>query len=66
MNEALKAGVNNIVSIIDKINLSNYSRQTIVEYLTQNISYHFDSKKQEALELFLKELGVLSQIPVID
>jgi chorismate dehydratase len=66
LNEALKAGVNNIVSIIDKINLSNYSRQTIVEYLTQNISYHFDSKKQEALELFLKELGVLSQIPVID
>lgn len=50
-NKATSEGLNNIGEIVTEIKYKDYD---LHKYYTQNIDYHLDDKKREALDLFLK------------
>jgi len=52
-NAANKLGLDNIDEVVKETNFPLYD---IKKYYTENISYEFDAKKKEALNLFLKYL----------
>jgi chorismate dehydratase len=52
-NTALKFGVNNLDAALENYHLNGITKKEAKEYLTQNISYNFDAKKREAMDLFL-------------
>ena len=53
-SKAIDYGVKNIGQSINEIPKGKYENINITEYLTQQISFKFDDKKREALNLFLK------------
>ncbi len=53
-NNALKYGISNIETVIQKYEKENKSDIDLRKYLTQNIQYNLDSKKLEAMNKFLK------------
>lgn len=59
-NSILKTGVDNCIQAIDESETKlPLSKEKITEYLTQRIDYNLDSKKREALELFLNYIKQL-------
>jgi chorismate dehydratase len=53
-NKAMENGMNKIDEIAENESSLQLSKDEIKKYLTHRIDYNFDSKKREALELFLK------------
>jgi len=54
LNEALSFGVNHIEKSLSIAQINSIGQSEILTYLNENISYHLDDKKQEALTQFLK------------
>lgn len=52
--KALQIGIENIPLALEGYTHNGLSTQEAIFYLTNNISYHFDDKKREAMTLFLK------------
>jgi len=60
-NSALRRGLENSKSIIESCQLQRqFSNVNVNEYLTKNISYPFDEKKQKGLEIFFDMAGFSS------
>ncbi len=55
-NQALKIGIEHIPQLLYLLP-SPHPNFSLKDYFTQNISYHFDKNKKEALTLFLAELS---------
>ncbi len=51
-NQALKTGLDNIDQTLEEFPPSVISKAEAKKYLTENISYDFDSEKKKAMELF--------------
>ena len=66
-NTALESGLNKRPELIQELEKSKKYSTNIDTYLNQNIDYHYDSAKKQALELFLSYLANLfyssNQIP---
>lgn len=60
-NEALEMGLNKRPELIQELEKSKKYSTNIDVYLNQNIDYHYDSAKKQALELFLSYLANLEQ-----
>jgi chorismate dehydratase len=60
-NNALKKGLDMRVELIKELEKSNVYNTDIGVYLYQNINYHYDRDKKQALELFLTYLANLEQ-----
>ena len=60
-NEALEMGLNKRPELIKELEKSKKYPTNIDVYLNQNIDYHYDSAKKQALELFLSYLANLQQ-----
>jgi chorismate dehydratase len=56
-NDANKAGVQNIAEVIQETESDVYDMR---EYFTNNVSYELNDRKREALQLFLKNIGLVS------
>ena len=57
-NNALSLGVNNIDAVAETYGKAGtITGDDLRKYLTENIDYHFNDKKKEALELFLDLMG---------
>lgn len=56
-NEANKFGLNHLNEVIAE---SNYQTYDLHHYYTQNLSYNFDDRKRNGLQLFLKLLKEIS------
>ena len=52
-HQALKFGIENKDEVVKTIN-KNYDKKIISNYLNHSISYSFDTRKQAAMDLFLK------------
>ncbi|MCF6242928.1 MAG: menaquinone biosynthesis protein, partial [Bacteroidales bacterium] len=63
-NTALSYGINNIQQVTDEY-YSNFpkSKINLHEYFTRYISYEFNEKKKQAMNLFFKELASLNLLP---
>jgi chorismate dehydratase len=55
-NKALKEGVNNINKVVLDYNDDKISKEDLQKYLSNNISYLLDARKEEAIQKFLKFL----------
>jgi len=63
-NRALKFGIEHIVEVVEEFeNESPNSGIDLYYYLTENISFDFDSDKKKSLKLFYKYLTDLQLIP---
>jgi chorismate dehydratase len=57
-NDALKLGVDNIDSVVDKFGQAgSITGETLRTYLINNIDFNFNEEKKEGLKLFLELMG---------
>jgi len=52
-NKALEQGVNNIGEVVKGYNEASISKENLLTYLTNNISYSLDENKRKAIDKFL-------------
>jgi chorismate dehydratase len=58
-SEALNQGVNSIDALTGDLVSSDLSREVILEYLTNNLDYHFDDRKKQGMEKFFREASLI-------
>ncbi len=59
-NTALKFGIDNREKLIEELKKSNNYKIDLKTYLNENISYEYDDKKKEAMNLFLDYISKLN------